>query len=364
MSAPFLIDDGDSAVQYSAGWVHDLGFQPAVYHTRHGAVGKGSSVSLTFVEVVTTLDPTPQGGRPTTSYTIDGSHVATVTAPFAPNALTQFNITTFSKNGLPPGSHVLNITNMNGTSPNIFWIDYFLVYDPPASRPQESMTATHPTTIPIGSDPATTHSVTPISSSTPTAHSWSSYEPSESIELSSMLPRLTTATLSGASSGSITTTGDAFHTTTASTISAVDSNTTPSRHPASEEPSPTVTLGAVPSDAADTSHRPRHNFIPAAVGGSLGGIIIVSVLVALVFLVRRRSRSRRLDIDASKRDSCVSDEGWLPLRSKSDASVREMTRTAVSVLGDERPLSGSSEYASALQHSRDSRQLLGTWPAL
>ena len=73
----------------------------------------------TGVEVVIALDPTPQGGRPTVSYTIDGEHVATLTVPFNLEKLTQFNVTAFSKTDLSMGSHVLGLTNMNGTDPNL-----------------------------------------------------------------------------------------------------------------------------------------------------------------------------------------------------------------------------------------------------
>ncbi|KAI0691300.1 hypothetical protein C8T65DRAFT_83204 [Cerioporus squamosus] len=244
MSAPMLIDDGDPAVQYSAGWAYDQGFAPAVYHTRHGAAVAGTNVSLTFdgtgIDVVTTLDPTARAGRPTTSYTIDGVHVETKTAPFASSGLTQFNFTAFSRKDLPPGSHVLTITNVNGTSPNIFWIDYFLVYGRPPSSPHESTTTATFATSPVGSVSATTHSVVPVSSATSTALGWSSSS-SEPLYPSSL--SRTTLTLFWTSTPMSSSSIGAMSFASNATTSSIPAGGSYTNHPSSYASSPIGFLG-------------------------------------------------------------------------------------------------------------------------
>ena len=94
-------------------------------HARYGHAGTG-------IDVVGTLEPTDRNGRPTTTYNIDGKDVETYTAPFTATGDTQFNVTFFSKRDLDPGNHRLVVTNMNGSSPNIFWLDYFLVFGSPS----------------------------------------------------------------------------------------------------------------------------------------------------------------------------------------------------------------------------------------
>ncbi|RPD67544.1 hypothetical protein L227DRAFT_605910 [Lentinus tigrinus ALCF2SS1-6] len=129
MVSPLFIDDTDPMIKYSSGWVYEAGFAPAVNATRHGAALAGQTVELAFngtrIDIVTTLDPSSVGGQPTTNYSIDGVFVASQVAPFA------------WQEGRP---HVLTITNVNGTKPNMFWLDYFLVYDflPPAQQDSSS----------------------------------------------------------------------------------------------------------------------------------------------------------------------------------------------------------------------------------
>lgn len=154
MSSPTLIDDSQPAVQYSPGWIWDQLVHDEVDHTRHGAAISNLTASLGFtgeymistdscaplkstdvvnegigIEVVGTLEPTDRNGLPTTTYSIDGKVIETYTAPVTSSGDTQFNVTFFSKRDLDPGNHQIVVTNINGSSPNIFWLDYFLIYD-------------------------------------------------------------------------------------------------------------------------------------------------------------------------------------------------------------------------------------------
>ena len=65
--------------------------------------------------------------------------MANYTAPFTPSGPSVLNVTFFSKLDLSAeGDHEIVITNVNGTSPNIFWLDFFLVYTSPSQNPTGS----------------------------------------------------------------------------------------------------------------------------------------------------------------------------------------------------------------------------------
>ncbi|KAI0638696.1 hypothetical protein C8Q77DRAFT_1092297 [Trametes polyzona] len=61
--------------------------------------------------------------------------MGTYSAPLTPSGQTQYNVTFFSARNLSPGDHVVLISNKDGTSPNIFWLDYFLIDTLPGSSP-------------------------------------------------------------------------------------------------------------------------------------------------------------------------------------------------------------------------------------
>ncbi|KAI1784067.1 hypothetical protein LXA43DRAFT_248408 [Ganoderma leucocontextum] len=138
-----LVDDSNTAVQYSHNWTWVPNLVPEVDHTRHGVSEAGQTASLTFtgtgIQVFGTLEPSDVAGQPTTQYAIDGSVVTTYTAPFTPSGPAVLNVTFFSKLDLSPdGDHTILITNVNGTSPNMFWLDFFLVYTSPSQDPTGS----------------------------------------------------------------------------------------------------------------------------------------------------------------------------------------------------------------------------------
>ena len=86
----------------------------------------------TGIQVVTMREPTSLAGYAVTSYYIDGEYITTVGSAFVPDGRSQSNVTVFAKRDLAFGTHLLNITNMNGTRPSTFWLDYFIVDTSPS----------------------------------------------------------------------------------------------------------------------------------------------------------------------------------------------------------------------------------------
>ncbi|KAI0737780.1 hypothetical protein C8Q80DRAFT_303726 [Daedaleopsis nitida] len=159
MSSPMLIDDSNTAVQYDPGWIWDQLVHDEVDHTRHGAAITGISTRLGFtgtgIDVIGTLEPTDRNGLPSTAYSIDGKNISTYTAPITTSST--LNVTFFSNRDLNPGDHEIVITNLNGSSPNVFWLDFFLVYsstsDDSGVTPSTSSSPSLPTSASSSSDP-------------------------------------------------------------------------------------------------------------------------------------------------------------------------------------------------------------------
>ncbi|KAH9939377.1 uncharacterized protein BXZ73DRAFT_99580 [Epithele typhae] len=147
MSSTALVDDYNPSVQYSPNWIATEQLPTEVDGTRHGAAAAGLTATLSFkgtgIQVVGVLEPTGANGQPTTQYAIDGQVVDTYTAPYTPDGQTTFNVTFFSKNDLSSEDHTLVITNMNGQSPTLFWLDYFLVENSSPPSPA-SHSLSHP----------------------------------------------------------------------------------------------------------------------------------------------------------------------------------------------------------------------------
>ncbi len=81
----------------------------------------------TGVSVIGTLGPSDTYGQPKTTYLIDGQVAGSYNAPLTPSGETRYNVTFFSARDLSPGDHIVLINNTDGTSPNTFWLDYFLI---------------------------------------------------------------------------------------------------------------------------------------------------------------------------------------------------------------------------------------------
>ena len=84
-------------------------------------------------------------GVPTTQYDVDGTVFGTYTAPVIAPGFFIGNQTYFISPNLSPGEHQLTITNLNGTTPNVFWLDYIAFL--PVAPPEEDPTTTVPVSV-------------------------------------------------------------------------------------------------------------------------------------------------------------------------------------------------------------------------
>ena len=298
MSAPSLIDDHDPAVQYSPDWISEESQPFEVNGTCHGAAVAGLTATLSFmgelkymlfpylenkwssavgtgVQVVGILGPSVTNGQPTTEYAVDGQFVATYEAPFTDEAV--YNVTFFSKRDLTLGEHTLLITNLNGTSPTLFWLDYFLVDQASSSSsPPSTISSTSKTSWTLSHSPSSsssTHSFKPTLSSTPqSSHNVSS--------------RSTSATLQATNSSS----SNAIIVTTSA-------NSPPAQEPTTATltvslPGTTTTASRTGAAATTATHHAHPFNIVALVGGILGGALALTVLLLVALWCRRRHRLR------------------------------------------------------------------------
>ncbi|KAI1784079.1 hypothetical protein LXA43DRAFT_902313, partial [Ganoderma leucocontextum] len=130
-----FVDDADPRIQYSRGWQAFVNGSE-LDGTKHGAAAAGLTASFSFtgtqVAVVGSLGSVDVHGIPTTLYALDGVEAGLYTAPVIAPGFFELNVTFFSSKSLAPGEHTLVVTNVNGTSPNVFWLD-FIGYIPSAA---------------------------------------------------------------------------------------------------------------------------------------------------------------------------------------------------------------------------------------
>ncbi|TBU22770.1 hypothetical protein BD311DRAFT_822526 [Dichomitus squalens] len=304
MSSPTLIDDTNPIVQYEAGWIWDQNVNE-VDGTRHGAGIAGITASLSFagtgVQVVGTLESSDHSGQPTTSYAIDGETVGTYTAPFTPSGQTHYNVTFFSKPDLSSGDHEIVITNVNGTSPNVFWLDYFLVDAAPPSSGGGTTSSSSTST-------STSTSVTPsdsLSSTVITVVSTSTYTFSTTSSQGVGLPPSSPSNLSSypSSSSSSSSSAFSFANLTATPFSDTTNTLAQGSLPTSATAAPTTSgVGSTTPGAVRSSD---HSNTHAIIGGVVGGVIFLALLIPLFFWWRRRQQRSLDDVDpfiASARD--------------------------------------------------------------
>ncbi|KAL1941909.1 hypothetical protein VTO73DRAFT_6909 [Trametes versicolor] len=171
-NSSIFIDDTDSRVNYETDgqWLQ-LQLNNV---TRHQTSLAGATASLSFtgigVHVIGMLEPSEDVGQPTTRYLIDGDVAGTYTAPFVPTPDSHLNVTFFSFTNLSLGKHTITVENMDGTTPNTVWLDYFLVDIPQGpstagTRPDPKSSTT--TDLPTSSSSAASVSVTAASTDTP-----------------------------------------------------------------------------------------------------------------------------------------------------------------------------------------------------
>ncbi|KAI0677769.1 hypothetical protein C8Q78DRAFT_109985 [Trametes maxima] len=313
-----LVDDSNPIVQYQSGWDWQPGVSVEVDGTRHQAKIAGITASLVFtgsgIQVVGTLGASDSYGQPKTTYSIDNKVVGSYNAPFTPSGTTLYNVTFFSIGNLQHGDHEIVITNTDGTSPNAFFLDYFLVdpsaaapavvASPPAAATTPKSTAPSPTT-PSSPTLTTTHTVTQSPpSQTPSqsqsqaqsqaqaqaqaqVHSQSSTQSQGSQTSTSSVsgpgstPSPTSSSSTGSGSSSVTT--QLLYSYSNGSASVVSTVTVPLAVSATA----TAAQGAaIEPSSSSSSH------VGAIVGGAVGGAFVLIVLVGLWICLRRRRQLR------------------------------------------------------------------------
>ncbi|GBE80053.1 hypothetical protein BKA93DRAFT_202935 [Sparassis latifolia] len=299
------VDDADPSITYSTGWTFNI--SSAQYDdTYHGATKAGMTATFTFtgisVAAYGSLGSWDVFGRPVTSYTIDGNYISAYQAPIVDPPYYTVNTLYFQSSELSQGTHTLVITNLNGTPPSEFWLDY-VIYLPgaattaPASTPTTDSPPPPPATTPLSSSP----SPTPPGTSPPPGSPPESSSSSPSLNFPSSPSANSGPTSPGASASTDLSSSSSNHPTSPSSSPSHNSSTeltslTPGY--AASSPSAFSHSGGT-SSAADHSSTgisaaasKSKTPIGAIAGGSVGGVVGLVVLLLLFFLLWRR-RGRR-----------------------------------------------------------------------
>ncbi|OJT10296.1 hypothetical protein TRAPUB_13164 [Trametes pubescens] len=366
-----LVDDTNPRVQYQPGWIWDQGVAE-VDATRHGASIAGIEAWLTFtgtgVRVIGTLGVSDTYGQPKTTYWVDGNEVGSYSAPHT--GQTTYNVTFFTMENLSSGSHVVRINNTDGTHPNTFWLDYFLIDNGPVATTTSTSTTTAPsptqpanvqetTTVnevrpvtTVNTQPTVTVNVlaTTTSTSSHTATSAPSSSQTTSPTVSSQSSLTNSSALSSTSASSTTGSSVAAiqYVTSVSgteTIVSTLSDATPvGAAQTSAAPNPTGTAG---SDAASTSH----SNVGLIAGAAVAGAAILAILAIVFLCLRRRRVSATQDANApAMRYNSTNAAATLPVSSGSQsghppASPSEVASESVGDHSEFYSLSASSGSA-------------------
>ncbi|KAI0658695.1 hypothetical protein C8Q70DRAFT_182730 [Cubamyces menziesii] len=278
------VDDADTRIQYSDNWgVSSI--QYAYDSTLHAASVKGATAAFTFtgigVSVTGGQGDVQQYGWPSSSYAIDGKVYETynvVDAHLSDPSAFSYQTTYFTTQDLSAGQHTLVITNLNGTSPNTYWIDY-IAFLPPGSSTSGN----------LGPGGGLSSSQQSSSSTSPTRTQQSSQTSvSESTSANTSSSGFTSATSSSAGS-----------TSQSSSTQRSSATTSPSSQAGGATLGATSGAPSAPGAqntgivAADTSSHSQN--VGAIIGGAVGGAVVLALLAILgVYLyLRRRIRARQ-----------------------------------------------------------------------
>ncbi|KAH9939404.1 uncharacterized protein BXZ73DRAFT_99610 [Epithele typhae] len=125
-----FVDDADTQITYTPGWKVFANDGASVLGTKHGAASADLTATFSFtgthVSVWGLVGSNDVHGWPITEYAIDRNVLGTFTAPQVDPPHFLINVTFFSSNTLAAGQHELTITNVNGTAPNTYWLDFLL----------------------------------------------------------------------------------------------------------------------------------------------------------------------------------------------------------------------------------------------
>ncbi|KAI0658696.1 hypothetical protein C8Q70DRAFT_934209 [Cubamyces menziesii] len=288
------VDDNDPSVVFSDGWaVSNTPY--AWHHSLHAASQAGLTATFTFtgtwISVVGGGGDTNTFGWPSTSYVIDGKNYGILNTGSDASPDTYFdNVTMFTSPTLPAGQHTLVITNLNGTKPNTFWLDYFWYL--PSDDPNTSSSTRATTT--VGGQPtnlpASSHSTTSSHTSASPSPTSSNSDGSSSTSSSSSA---TTASSSSSDSSPLTPPSGPTPSTTPSAVSAQALGSTgviQNSLSAAALPSPTATSG---NDASASASGHSQNY-SAIIGGAVGGGVFLALLAILgvYFYLKHRLYAR------------------------------------------------------------------------
>ncbi|EIW51675.1 uncharacterized protein TRAVEDRAFT_67687, partial [Trametes versicolor FP-101664 SS1] len=349
-----LIDDTNTHVQYRAGWIWDQGVAE-VHGTRHGAQKAGLQASLSFVgtgiRVIGTLGASDVYGQPTTTYSIDGTAAGTFHAPLTPSGETHYNTTFFSTENLSPGDHTITIENMDGTSPNTFWLDYFLIDSgPPAVtvNPDTSTISTSPTstisvqqTSTVTTSPGTSTTPAPLAAVQTTTTVTAVPPPSTTSTSDSRVSSILTQYTTSVSAQHVTSTNGSTGVIILTASASISTATVEAVHTSTAEISNTSDLSGSGSPRAS-----RVNTGVIAGAAVAGGVVLAAILAVLFICLRRRRRPEVFQAGivapfTSSRDSFVSlAPSAVPSSNTRPASMRYST-TPSTVLSTRAPAPAS-----------------------
>ncbi|TFK81128.1 hypothetical protein K466DRAFT_604747 [Polyporus arcularius HHB13444] len=279
MSSAGRIEDSDPLVQYSSSqWIVDP-FTLASGSSRHGAALPELTVSLRFrgtgVQVVGILDASVHDGQPTTMYTLDGVVVDTYNAPWTSERT--FDVVFYVNRSLSPADHTIEITNVNGTSPNLFWLDYFLVDAAPTSGATTSTTSRPPTfSASSSTSSSSSSSFIRVTTTRLVSETRTSVTPTSAISTTSI-----TASLNLTASRPTSFTGDNITSTTFQTGSTVSLLSSPASSRSSSASAMATAQGPTSSSAS------RVATIGVSAGGAVG-VVLLAVALALWWRLGRR----------------------------------------------------------------------------
>ncbi|EKM59919.1 uncharacterized protein PHACADRAFT_206139 [Phanerochaete carnosa HHB-10118-sp] len=130
-STAYIVDDRDPNISYSQGWLQVT--TSAEYNdTKTGADEAGMTAIYVFngtgIEVYGSLGSYDVYGVPVSSYEIDGfpDTLVEYTAPLITPGTFAAHVLFYRSPPLQPAEHTLVITNINGTAPSVYWLDYIL----------------------------------------------------------------------------------------------------------------------------------------------------------------------------------------------------------------------------------------------
>ncbi|EIW61148.1 uncharacterized protein TRAVEDRAFT_56558 [Trametes versicolor FP-101664 SS1] len=296
------VDDGDLRIQYSGNW-QTMVFDAAYNSTLHYTTEEGATATLVFTGTQAGLigcgGLTDKWGWPSESYVVDGKTLEIQRDLTADPTTMFFNVQLFDSLALDPGEHTLVVTNLNGTSPNTFFLDNFWFV--PLDNGSNGGASASPS-----ASASASASVQSSDSSLTTPHHTPTSVPATSASASAQ----------SSNSGTISSTSSTSSSSSGATLSLTSTS------------SPAASTSASAAIVGSTSSRPQN--LAAIVGGAVGGAVAALLLVALAlyYLISRRlSRASREHPEAGTKEgtfTTLSPGGHVPSLSMREAPASSL----------------------------------------